>query len=111
MKILILIYFVALSGCATSDIVGTSNKGDKSTVIVKYLNQGADMIISSRRSDAILQAKRHCRGKVKLLSEGSKSEIAGYSTYSIAPGTVYSMNSEYNLMEFECLEKKKEEIY
>jgi hypothetical protein len=97
-----------LTGCATADVVQTNYQGEKPTVTLKYLNAGASGIIESRRQAAILKAKEYCGGRVKLLGENSKAEFAGFT--KVTSNYAMAMNSDYQYMLFECIDKEKKEV-
>jgi hypothetical protein len=82
-KILIL-SMCFLIGCASASYVINPDQksglnrpeGYRPFGIVKYLNQGADFIINSRREDSFKKMAESCNNKYKILSEGEKPDTS-----------------------------------
>ena len=103
--IFISIITILLSGCsasivASSDTLGGVQEGPK-WGIVKYLNQGADAVISERQKDARKIMEKFCNPnnyKVVGLNEKDKSTFFDYD------GTGGGGGSSYVYIKFECVE-------
>lgn len=95
MKYLIILCILT-SGCASSTLVRKQYEPVRGGT-VQYLNEGAGFVINSRIKDAKQKMWAFCGGEYKITAEGSNSK----------PGTVlaggYVVNSDYELIEFECL--------
>jgi hypothetical protein len=105
MKLVIfLVMGIFLIGCVSPQIIGTSQIGDTSTVTIKYLPvPGLSSVTEGRRNDAISQAKEHCGGLVKILSETETPEVQlGAMVGSFA----VPLSQRYMYLQFECLDKR-----
>jgi hypothetical protein len=74
--------------------------------VVKYLNQGADVVIRSRRDDAYKQMHSSCGGPYRIDAEGP--QVDGQTAMMIpgAPGassSVVVQNQEYWYIRFSCV--------
>jgi hypothetical protein len=74
--------------------------------VVKYLNQGADVVIRSRREDAYKQMHSSCGGTYRIDAEGP--QVDGQTAMMIpgAPGagsSVVVQNQEYWYIQFSCV--------
>ncbi len=100
----VLLGFV-LASCVTAEMVKSPNQdagsqyGPSNQIpygIIKYLNQGADAVISKRREDALKKMYDSCGGKYEIKEE-SATFSGQYSSFTTLG------NSEYIYIRFECL--------
>ena len=106
MNHLLLALFLGLGGCAaqmiskpgTASQYGPSNE-DSRVGTIRYLNQGADGVIKARREDAYRQMHGACKGKYKIVSEGSQNN--GGSATTFGQSTFFTQN-EYWFINFNC---------
>lgn len=105
-KFILLISFIVWTGCTATMVnrpgshsqFGPTNEGSRPGT-VKYLNQGADSVIESRRKDAYKQMYQACHGKYKILSEGPNAE--GGAFIPVGNALMYSQ-SQYWYINFQC---------
>jgi hypothetical protein len=69
--------------------------------VVKYLNNGADAVIESRREDAYRQMYSECSGKYKIDAEGPREE--GGVVTPISGGSYYSSSFQCWYIQFSCV--------
>ncbi|RYZ93035.1 MAG: hypothetical protein EOP06_02385 [Proteobacteria bacterium] len=69
--------------------------------VIKYLNQGADVVIKERREDAYKQMYKACDGKYKLDAEGEKSD-GGY-VVKISDSSASWADTSYWYIQFSCM--------
>mgnify|MGYP007114311341 CR=1 FL=1 len=67
--------------------------------VIKYLNQGADSVIESRREDAYRQMYSACAGKYRIVGEGPRSE-GGVVTPAL--GSLWASSYQYWYIQFNC---------
>lgn len=99
-----LLCFLSLTACMTAEMVKHPNQdmnsqyapqNEKQYGVVKYLNQGADSVIKSRREDALKQMFEACKGKY-IIQEENSTFSGRYATFTTLN------NSEYVYIRFEC---------
>ena len=104
MKILPMLIFLLLSGCAASHVTKIHKskyapKDYKPVGVVKYLNQGADFIVERRRESAFKEMYKACNGSYSITKEGQNSE-GGSLTAGL--GSVWSTPTQYWHIHYKC---------
>lgn len=108
-KLLVNFIIIALiQGCASAFVVNPDStpskyapKGYKRKGTVKYLNQGADFVIKSRREDAFKKMHTSCGGEYKITSEGERVDSDGIFV-PVGGGMTGFFQSKYWYISFEC---------
>jgi hypothetical protein len=103
MKLIFIIVFLA--SCSSTMVTSPMRsqyapENYKPTGMVKYLNQGADFVIKSRREDAFKQMFDSCNGKYIVKSEGPREE--GGIISQPVQGSMAFLSSEYWYILYEC---------
>lgn len=108
-----LISILSLVGCATSEVSNVSYNNGNKFVTIKYLNNGADFVVSERRRDAIVKAKQSCGGgKVELLDESNRTRSTGAYAQNINNYKfVNETTTDHKFLIFRCLENSGPEVY
>lgn len=95
-----------LASCASATMVQEvknpkyAPKGYKQIGIVKYLNQGANSVIDSRREDAFKKMHDQCRSSdYKILREFTDEQGKSWSKDEFG---VSEYTSQYVYLEFQC---------
>lgn len=105
-----------ISGCSASMVRLPGNSSDSQYApinessqggvsqggVVKYLNNGADFVIKSRREDAYKQMYMACHGRYRIVAEGSREE--GGVVAPIGNGAAYYGGFQYWYIQFSCVE-------
>ena len=96
---------VFLSSCGSTSVMSPSQseygpKNYKRKGMIKYLNNGADFVIKSRREDAYKTMHTECGGGYEITTEGPK-ESGGMIT-PMGDSLMYS-SSEYWYIAYECV--------
>lgn len=104
-KLILLIPFII--GCQAT-MESTYNKNNKNAPIneinggiVSYLNQGANNVISKRRSDAYKKMHDYCRGPYQILTEG---EFLGEGIATPVGDSVMYGQVRHWKIRFECIQ-------
>lgn len=104
MKVSYLIVLFLITACATPsvDVIKPTRpehapKDYKPKGVVKYYHEGYESIVASRKEDAFKRMSDNCKGKYKVLEEGSKEE-GGIVTYGVF------IPSQAWYISYECLE-------
>ena len=105
MKIAYLALLLTLTSCASTNVVrpvksAYAPKNYTPKGVVKYLNQGADFVIESRREDAFKEMYSGCGGNYKITGEGPREE--GGVVSQISPGSAMFFSSQYWYISYEC---------
>lgn len=111
MKVLAIIAVASILAACTATMVNAP--GDASSEfapvneqarggVIKYLNQGADSVIKSRRQDAYEQMHGACHGKYRIDAEGPRVE--GGLVQAVSPQAAISSNIEYWHIQFSCVQ-------
>lgn len=99
---------LSLGGCATADHVTKPTKSQyapkdyKPIGVVKYLNQGADSVIESRREDAFKQMYEACAGEYKILQESEKPDNFKMTTYNAVTNSLDTFSNNYWYIQYSC---------
>lgn len=108
-RIVLFITILTFTGCVSatmvnypgrlksSDFAPTNESGRPG--MIKYLNQGAELVRKSRREDAYRQMSAACGGKYKILTEGPNAE--GGAISPLGSGYLYSQ-TQYWYISFQC---------
>ena len=91
-SILLLTLLVSCTSVSVTDpsVPKYAPKGYKGIGVIKYLNQGMDFIIQTRREDAFESMYNSCGGEYVILSEGNKPDYR-----HVAGNTMYETNYWY----------------
>ena len=109
MKIILLgLLAITLSSCSSVHVTKPTipkyaPKNYRPTGVIKYLNQGADSVIQSRKEDAFKKMHDACGGNYKIISEGPKME--GGMIVAVSSGMAAYGGSQYWYISYECLQK------
>lgn len=112
-KLIILsIVSLVITSCTTAEIVhpvggsasayAPSNETQRPGM-VKYLNQGVDFVIKSRREDAYKKMYESCGGSYKIVNEGPQAE--GGAMVPVGNTYFYSQ-SNYWYISFQCVNER-----
>ncbi len=103
----IVIMALFLSSCGSTNVSLPTRseyapKDYKPKGMIKYLNQGADFVIASRKEDAFKEMSKNCNGNgnYKITAEGPKEE--GGVITSMSPNSAMMMSSQYWYISYEC---------
>lgn len=96
---------LVLASCSSTSVMMPTRseyapKDYKPKGMVKYLNQGADFIIASRKEDAFKQMSKNCSGDYKITGEGAKEEDGIITT--ISQNSAMMLTSQYWYISYEC---------
>jgi hypothetical protein len=106
----VVISIACLSACTSAEMVSSPNSGSayapvnesSRSGIVKYLNDGADIVRKQRREDAYKQMHDACGGQYRIDAEGSNSE--GGAIINSGSGSFWAQ-SHYWYIQFSCVSK------
>ncbi|WP_414928236.1 hypothetical protein [Pseudomonas sp. IT-P74] len=102
------ISIASLAGCMSAEMVSSPNSGSayapvnesSRSGIVKYLNDGADIVRKQRREDAYKQMHAACGGRYNIDAEGSNAE--GGAVINSGTGSFWAQ-SNYWYIQFSCV--------
>lgn len=97
---------VVLQACSSSMIIPPNGKygptdGEKIGKI-RYLAEGAGVVIDSRRNDALKKMYEACNGHYKILGDTSKDKLMGSYGYDGYGGSGFVGSMEYIYISFQC---------
>lgn len=105
LSMLAMVFLISCSAIMVQDVRKTSKyapSGYKQTGIVKYLNQGADVVIEARREDAFKQMYGACGGpEYEILNEGNHVDSKSMTVNNLIGG-ININETKYMYLEFKC---------
>lgn len=106
-----LLIVISLSACTTATMVSSPGGGGHASLyapineasrggVIKYLNNGADFVIRSRREDAYLQMYNSCTGSYRIDNEGPQAE--GGTVIALSSSVATWGSYQYWYIQYSC---------